>query len=67
MATALEQVRSKVGHHGTGYLEALPMNSVTGSCSPSALMVPAMLSFSKMGRKSYTKSEVYGGAMTSRT
>lgn len=46
---------------------SLPINSVTGSCSPSVLMVPAMLSFSKMGRKSCTKSEVYGGAMTSST
>lgn len=45
----------------------LPMNSATGSCSPSVLMVPAMLSFSRMGRKSCTKSEVYGGAMTSST
>lgn len=43
------------------------MNSVTGSCSPSVLIVPAMLSFSRIGRKSCTKSEVYGGAITSST
>lgn len=49
------------------HVATLPINSVTGSCSPSVLMVPAMLSFSKMGRKSCTKSEVYGGAMTSST
>lgn len=30
----------------------LPMNSATGSCSPSVRIVPAMLSFSRMGRKS---------------
>lgn len=45
----------------------LPINSVTGSCSPSVLIVPAILSFSKIGRKSCTKSEVYGGAITSST
>lgn len=34
------------------------MNSVTGSCSPALFRVLAMLSFSRMGRKSRTKSEV---------
>lgn len=57
----------KVVAEGGACASILPINSVTGSCSPSVLMVPAMLSFSKMGRKSCTKSDVYGGAMTSST
>lgn len=44
-----------------------PMNSATGSCSPSVRIVPTMLSFSRMGKNSWTKSEVYGGVITSRT
>ena len=45
----------------------LPMKSETRSPSESPLMVPVISSFSTIGRKSWTNSEVYGGAIDSRT
>ena len=46
---------------------SLHMNSETGSLPSSDLNVPVIPSFSISGRKRWTNSAVYGGAITSNT
>lgn len=45
----------------------VPINSETGSFSPSPLIVPVISSFSTIGIKSLTNSELYGGPIASKT